>query len=269
VAEGQAQPAAKDEGPRLIPLDDTILHKDKPTSSYYVTLADKLLKRPKSKQAISESALRDPLLLYSASLGLANPVNTRLPPRTNSERLFTLMADAGSRDNLRANHPEEYRQAQNDPAIQSALRKYKPEESKLTEARKALGGEIIDDDYLRRVYDKYTSGINKRDTGGKGLTAYDRVIRPQRADKYSREAEAEYHYQNGLHEFGPAFGSRENVCLPKGDTSPEVLFTHVQKLINKGKDYGKQESDRNQASARRVRGVSRHDPRLLQNNRPA
>jgi len=26
VAEGQAQPAAKDEGPRLIPLDDNILH---------------------------------------------------------------------------------------------------------------------------------------------------------------------------------------------------------------------------------------------------
>jgi len=46
VAEGQAQPAAKDEGPRLIPLDDNILHKDKPTSSYYVTLADKRVAYP-------------------------------------------------------------------------------------------------------------------------------------------------------------------------------------------------------------------------------
>jgi hypothetical protein len=124
------------------------------------------------------------------------------------ERLFTLMADADSRENLRTNHPGEYRQAQSDPAIQAALKKYKPEETKLTEARKALGGDIIDDDYLRRVYDKYTAGINQRDTGGKGLTAYDRVIRPQKADKLGREAEAEYHYQNGLHEFGPAFGTK-------------------------------------------------------------
>ncbi len=125
------------------------------------------------------------------------------------ERLFTLMADADSRENLRVNHPEEYRQAQSDPAVQGALRKYKPEETNLTEARKALGGEVIDDDYLRRVYDKYTGGINQRETAGaRGITAYDRVIRPQKADKYSREAEAEYHYQNGLHEFGPAFGTK-------------------------------------------------------------
>src|SRR5439155_8527883 len=105
-------------------------------------------------------------------------------------------------------HPEEYRQAASNPAIQAALKKYKPEEQKLTEARKALGGTVIEDDYLRRVYEKYTAGINKPDSGGRGFTAYDRVIRPQRADKFSREAEAEYHYQRGLHEFGPAFGTK-------------------------------------------------------------
>src|SRR5207245_996327 len=64
-------------------------------------------------------------------------------------------------------------------------------------------------------------------------------------------------------------GIGENVCLLKADSSPEVLLTHTQKLINKGKDYGKQEPDRNQAPARRARGVSRHDARLLQNNRAA
>jgi hypothetical protein len=124
------------------------------------------------------------------------------------ERLFTLMADADSRENLIENHPDEYVQARKDPAILAALKRYRPEEQQLTEARKALGGEVIDDDYLRRVYDKYTSGINKRETSGKSLTAYDRVIRPQRADRFSREAESEYHYQKGLHEFGPAFGTK-------------------------------------------------------------
>jgi hypothetical protein len=126
----------------------------------------------------------------------------------DQERLLTLMADADSRENLRTKHADEYRQAERDPAIQAALKKYRPEERKLTDARKAMGGQVIDDDYLRRVYDKHIAGINKRDSGGKTMTAYDRVIRPQKADKLGREAEAEYHYQNGLHEFGPAFGTK-------------------------------------------------------------
>ena len=34
------------------------------------------------------------------------------------------------------------------------------------------------------------------------------MIRPQRIGTMSREASAEYHYQNGLHEFGPAFATK-------------------------------------------------------------
>ena len=62
------------------------------------------------------------------------------------QRLFTLMADADSRANLRANHPQEYRQAQSDPAIQEALKKYKPLEQELTAAREKMGGETLDQD---------------------------------------------------------------------------------------------------------------------------
>jgi len=40
------QPAARDEGPRLISLD-AVTHEPKPTQDYYLTLADKLLKNPK------------------------------------------------------------------------------------------------------------------------------------------------------------------------------------------------------------------------------
>ena len=40
------QPAARDEGPRLISLDG-LSHETKPTQDYYLTLADKLLKNKK------------------------------------------------------------------------------------------------------------------------------------------------------------------------------------------------------------------------------
>jgi hypothetical protein len=127
------------------------------------------------------------------------------------ERLFTLMADADSRENLRENHPEEFRQAQSDPAIQEALKKYRPLEQELTRLRSRMGGATIEDDYLRRVYDKYVAGVGHAEAPGtpeRGTSAYDRVIRPQRIGTVSREAESEYFYKNGLHEFGPAFATK-------------------------------------------------------------
>jgi hypothetical protein len=127
------------------------------------------------------------------------------------ERLFVLMADADSRENLRMNHPEEYAQAQNDQAIQEALRKYRPLEQELTKLRLRMGGQALPQDYLRRVYDKYVAGVNKPEAAGtseRGTSAFDRVIRPQRIGNLSREATAEYHYEHGLHEFGPAFATK-------------------------------------------------------------
>jgi hypothetical protein len=127
------------------------------------------------------------------------------------ERLFTLMADADSRENLKLNHPEEFLQAQNDSAIQAALKKYKPLEQELTGLREKMGGQTLEQDYLRRVYDKYVAGVNKAEVPGtpeRGTSAFDRVIRPQRTDKLSRESTSEYHYENGLHEFGPAFATK-------------------------------------------------------------
>ena len=127
------------------------------------------------------------------------------------ERLFTLMADADSRENLRENHPREYAEAQRDPAIQEALKKYKPLEKELTAARGKMGGATIEDDYLRRVYDKYVAGVGHAEAPGtpeRGTSAYDRVTRPQRIGNLSREATSEYHYEHGLHEFGPSFATK-------------------------------------------------------------
>ncbi len=45
-------------------------------------------------------------------------------------------------------------------------------------------------------------------TPERGTSAFERVIRPQRIGSMSREASAEYHYKNGLHEFGPAFATK-------------------------------------------------------------
>lgn len=127
----------------------------------------------------------------------------------DQERLFTLMADADSRENLRANRPDEYRQALNDPAIQDALRKYRPIEQEMTKARKSIGGATLDQDYLRRVYEQHVSGAGKELAATeRNNVPFERVIRPERAPNQSREATAEYHYEHGLHEFGPAFGTK-------------------------------------------------------------
>jgi len=127
------------------------------------------------------------------------------------ERLFTLMADADARENLRLNHPEEYRQAESDPAVQGALARYRPLEQEVTRLREKLGGATLDQDYLRRVYEEHVAGVNKPEAPGdteRATSAFDRVIRPQKTDRFSREAEAEYHYQHGLHELGPAFATK-------------------------------------------------------------
>ena len=127
------------------------------------------------------------------------------------ERLFSLMADEDSRENLRTNHPEEYRRAMDDPAIQDALRTYRPMERQLTAARERVGGATLDRDYLRRVYDRHIAGVGQAEApeaSERANTAFDRVIQPQQLGNMSREATAEYHYQNGLHEFGPAFGTK-------------------------------------------------------------
>jgi hypothetical protein len=127
------------------------------------------------------------------------------------ERLFVLMADADSRENLRENHPAEYAQAERDPAIQEALQKYRPLEQELTRLRQRMGGATIEDEYLRRVYDKYVAGVGHAEAPGtpeRGTSAYDRVIRPQRIGNIGREAESEYYYQRGLHEFGPSFATK-------------------------------------------------------------
>lgn len=125
------------------------------------------------------------------------------------ERLFVLMADADSRENLKANHPAEYAAAVRDTAIQDALRRYRPIEQELTELRRRMGGETLDQDYLRRVYETHVAGIGKAEAPGQAPAAvpFDRVV-PQRVPNLSREAEAEHYYENGLHEFGPAFGTK-------------------------------------------------------------
>jgi hypothetical protein len=126
----------------------------------------------------------------------------------DQERLFTLMADEESRENLKKNHPDEYRAAMSDPAIQDALKKYRPIERELTAARERIGGATLDRDYLRRVYETHVAGIGREQAPGEPPPVpFDRIA-PQRVPGMSREVSAEYHYEHGLHEFGPAFGAK-------------------------------------------------------------
>lgn len=135
---------------------------------------------------------------------IANDVTKGLSRK--QERLFVLMADEQSRENLRENHPDEYAEALRDKAVQAALDRYKPHAAALTKARTILGGSVMPGDHLPWVYPKHVSGIGQRvaetDLGGGG---FDRGITPQRVDQFGRKTTAEYHHKNGLHEFAPAF----------------------------------------------------------------
>lgn len=130
------------------------------------------------------------------------------------ERLLVLMADGDSRANLRENHPEEYQQAINDPAIQRALEIYHPIEQEISQQRAALGGTNIEGDYLKRVYDDYTAGINKPKVpeADRSFDALSRLVseKSEAGPQFNqqRKANAEYYYENGLHEFGPSFGPK-------------------------------------------------------------
>lgn len=159
------------------------------------------------------------------------------------ERLLVLMADADSRENLRANHPDEYAAAVSDPAIQKALDIYRPAEQELTERREAMGGKTIDGDYLRRVYDMFTSGINKARAKTEGADpAYNALSRlvsekDEAAPRYNlqRKADAEFYYQNGLHEFGPSFGPKY-LGTTRRFGSNEVIKSFIEKATERPAD---------------------------------
>jgi hypothetical protein len=123
------------------------------------------------------------------------------------EKGFVLLADKESSDWLNENHHDEWIRYMDDPDIEEALAKYKPYERDLREAQRDLGGPVIEEDYLRRVYEKHVAGVNQ---GGKteSYPKFDRVVTPQMANKKGRIASPEYYYKYGLHEFAPSFASR-------------------------------------------------------------
>ncbi len=125
------------------------------------------------------------------------------------ERLLVLMADKMSKENLEKNHPEEYAQAISDPEIMKALARYGKLDKQMTAARAALGGQNLEGEHLRWNYPEHVAGIDKKITAeerkGMPTPTLSEVIKPQRADRFGRTTTAEYHYKNGLHEFGPAF----------------------------------------------------------------
>lgn len=149
-----------------------------------------------------------PLYFRTKAEDLVKQIVGNLTPE--KERLFTLMADADSRENLQVNHPREFAQAVADKDIHAALDRYRPWEQALTKARTILGGATLDRDYLRRIYQEHIAGVGQKAAKGQGTPKanFDRIITPQKEGGPSRKATAEYHYQHGLHEFGPAFGTK-------------------------------------------------------------
>jgi hypothetical protein len=118
------------------------------------------------------------------------------------ERLAALWADADSRANLQKNHPQEYQQAATDPEVQAIVQRYQKFEQELTNERAQLGFKTLPGDYLRRVYDEHLSG------GKSGTQPFEKAVSFQDLPNKSRQASAEWHYQNGRHEFGPSYGTK-------------------------------------------------------------
>ncbi len=99
----------------------------RPLIDKVLKIGDKYQKAREADPAVAEGLhLLDNAPQYLRSKGGQEVHNIIGDLSRAQERLFTLMADADSRENLRVNHPQEYAQAQRDPAIQEALKKYKP-----------------------------------------------------------------------------------------------------------------------------------------------
>jgi len=204
-------PRAMAEGARILSRawEDKVA---RPFADRVLRIGDKYVKAKEADPEVAEGLhLLDNAPTYLRAKALQEVRNVVGDLTRPQERLFTLMADADARENLRLNHPEEYRGAEDDPAVQAALGRYRPLEREVTRLREKLGGATLDQDYLRRVYEEHVAGVNKPEAPGdteRATSAFDRVIRPQKTDRFSREAEAEYHYEHGLHELGPAFATK-------------------------------------------------------------
>lgn len=80
------------------------------------------------------------------------------------EKGLVLLADKASADWLNENRHDEWLRYQDDPVVQSALERYRPHEAELRDAQRSLGGPVIEDDYLRRVYDAHVAGVRRKVT---------------------------------------------------------------------------------------------------------
>jgi N12 class adenine-specific DNA methylase/2'-5' RNA ligase len=125
------------------------------------------------------------------------------------EKGFVLLADQATREWMRQNRLAEFLDHMLNPKITDALARYKPFEQNLREAVQELGGKTIDEDYLHRVYEQHTSGINKPAAKGEGKhSSFDDLVSPQIDRMKGRVQGADYYYEKGLHEFGPSFATR-------------------------------------------------------------
>lgn len=119
----------------------------------------------------------------------------------SKERLAFLMSDAESRANLQRNHPAEYRQAANDPQVMGAVNRYRQFEQELTNERQAAGFGTLPGDYIKRVYETHIAEPGS-------TRPFSSTVQLRDLDRQSRFADPEYHYENGLHEFGPAYATK-------------------------------------------------------------
>ena len=79
---------------------------------------------------------------YFYEKALSNVEQTIKGLNESQVRLAAMMADSESREYLEANHPEQFEAAQNDPAVMSAVAKFKQHQDELAQLRIALGWHV-------------------------------------------------------------------------------------------------------------------------------
>lgn len=164
---------------------------------------------------------------------------------------FHFLADAQNREWLEKNKPDDFKRWSADPKIADAIKEYKPYMDDLRNGVKQLGGKTIDEDYIKRVLDFATSGIDRPEATGarKAGAGRDNVISPQIDRSKARKDDGQFYWDHGVFDFGPSFEKRWVEVMSKldehrlavhamsmgtriapGEESPEKIFYNGQEF---------------------------------------
>jgi hypothetical protein len=158
-------------------------------------------------------------------------------------RLASMMADSDSRDYLKANKPDEFKQATSDPAVMAAVKKFEPLQQELTKDRQALGWpvrmsmEAIEQpDGTFKVMDRSGADLGDFKTAKKAneFIQENGEVEPHLKRTYPEHSKNPLPAETGVGDFTQAFPHEKGLRPPKMDKksremSAEYHYEHGRK----------------------------------------